>query len=329
MSAGAEPGAPAAHAAHADALADALASIHDAGAVRVPPWLAAVAAVAAVRPGSIGELVDWLAAHREQLEASYAAGRGGKLTAAAIPPELERAPELGFLDRPRDDHALRGRYLFADVVGRWSFMQATVYAITGLELSRRDADLLEEIAAINLVVDRRAWPMAVTRRVAGRGGSYAEAVVAGQAMMGGAILAGAAAADCARFLLAARAVQLAGGAVDELVAATLARRERVMGFGRPVVGPDERVPVMQAALARYGRHELPFAAVLRVVEDAFRARRGLRSTAAAWAAAILCDLGMTPAQVEAVSNSWVSVCVYAQAAFAREASGEGGGGGGG
>src|SRR6185436_8617101 len=98
------------------------------------------------------------------------------------------------------------RYLFADLVGRWSFMQAAVYAITGLEIARREADMLVEIGMINLPVDRRAWPMAVTRRVAGRGGSYAEAVAAGQAMMGGAVIAGVAAADCARFLQAARAV---------------------------------------------------------------------------------------------------------------------------
>ena len=58
--------------------------------------------------------------------------------------------------------------------------------------------------------------------------------------------------------------------------------------------------------------------LLREVEGAFAAQRGLRTTAAAWAAAILCDLGLTPDQVEAVSNAWVSVCIYGQAAFSRE-----------
>ena len=305
-------------AADASHVADALASIYDAAAVRVPPWLAVVSAIASIRPGSIGELIDWLAAHRGELEASFAAGSTARIAAAVLPPELQYEDELGYLDRPRDDHALRGRYLFADLVGRWSFMQTTVYAITGLELARRDADLLEEIGTINLPVDRRAWPMAVTRRVAARGGSYAEAVAAGQAMLGGTMLAGAAAADCARFLQAARAVEREGGSAAQLVAETLARRERVMGFGRPVVGPDERVPIMQAVLERHGRHDLPYVALLRVVDEAFHAGRGLRSTAAAWAAAILCDFGMTPMQVEAVSNAWVSVCIYAQAAFSHQ-----------
>ncbi len=305
-------------AADAPEVADALASIYDAAAVRAPPWLAVVSALASIRPGSIGELIDWLAAHRGELEASFEAGRAARMATAVLPPELQYEAELGYLDRPRNDHALRDRYLFADVVGRWSFMQTAVYAIAGIELARRDADMLEEIGTINLPVDRRAWPMAVTRRVAARGGSYAEAVTAGQAMMGGAVIAGAAAAGCARFLQAARAAELAGGSAVELVAQTLARRERVMGFGRPVVGPDERVPIMEAVLERHGRHDLPYAALLRVVDGAFHEQRGLRSTAAAWAAAILCDFGMTPTQVEAVSSYWVTVCIYAQAAFSHQ-----------
>jgi len=299
-------------------VADAMASIYDAGAVRVPPWLAVVSAIGSIRPASIGELIDWLVAHRGELEASFAAGRAARLAAAVLPPELQYETELGYLDRPRDDHALRTRYLFADLAGRWSFMQTAVYAITGIELPRHEADMLEELGTINLLVDRRAWPMAVTRRVAARGGSYAEAVTAGQAMMGASVLAGAAAADCARFLQEAHACEREGGSAAELVAQKLARRERVMGFGRPVVGPDERVPIMKAVLARYGRHQLPYVALLRVVDEAFHAGQGLRSNAAAWAAAILCDLGMTPMQVEAVSNYWVTVCIYAQAVFSHE-----------
>ena len=91
-----------------------------------------------------------------------------------------------------------------------------------------------------------------------------------------------------------------------------------MGFGRPVVGPDERVPVIEALLRRHGRHDLPFVTLLRATETAFAAQKGLRTTAAAWAAAILFDHGMSPAHVEAVSNFWVSVCVFAQAVYAGE-----------
>jgi citrate synthase len=175
--------------------------------------------------------------------------------------------------------------------------------------------MLDELGQANLLVDRRAWPMAVTRRVAARGGGYAAAVVAGTAMLAAPVLAGAAAADCARYL---RRVRADGRPVDDLVAETVARKERVMGFGRPLVGPDERVPIMQATLARYGRDDGPYVTLLHQVEAAFSARKGLRSTSAAWAAAVLTDLGLTPDAVQAVSNYWVAVCIYAQALFSSE-----------
>lgn len=297
---------------------DALANMFDAGAVRVPPWMALVTALASVRPGSVGAAINWLSAHRDELERALAEGRAAPLGVGKVPPEMQYTPELGALDRSRNDHALRERRIFADLVGQRTFLQAAVYAITGIDLPAPHAEMLEQIGIVNLTVDRRAWPMTVTRRVAARGSGYDAAVVAGLAMMGSPMLAGAAAAGCARFLHRARAAVAEGRTVADLVAETLARRERVMGFGRPVVGPDERVPVMDAVLARYGRADLPFVTLLRAADDAFFAHRGLRSTAAAWAAAILSDLDMSPEAVHAVSNFWVSVCVYAQGAYSGE-----------
>jgi hypothetical protein len=293
----------------------ALASVHDAGAVRVPAWLAVVTALAQARPDGVGATIDWLVAHRSELEAAYTGGCTAKLGLPALPEAMQYEPELGFLDRSRDDHALRDRYLFADVVGKQSFYQTAVYAISGVAISSREADMLDELGQANLLVDRRAWPMAVTRRVAARGGGYAAAVVAGTAMLAAPVLAGAAAADCARFL---RRAALEGQPIATLVADVIARKQRVMGFGRPLVGPDERVPIMEAILRRYGRHDQPYVALLREVDAQFFAQKGLRSTSAAWAAAVLTDLGMSPGAVQAISNYWVTVCVYAQALFSAE-----------
>lgn len=303
---------------HDPTITDALATTYDAGATRVPPWMALVSALASVRPASIGAALDWLNEHRGALERAYSGGQDARLGLAQLPPEMQYQPELGFLDRPRDDHALRDRYIFADIVGQRSFFQTSVYAMTGVELDPADAAMLEQLGNANLQLDRRAWPLAATRRVAARGGGFAAAVVAGQAMMGSPVLAGSAAADCARFLLRAREAVDAGHTVADLVADLVARGERVMGFGRPVVGPDERVPVMLAILHRRGRAELPFATLLRAAETAFLTHKDLRSNAAAWAAAILLDFGMTPEQVHAVCHFWVAVCVYAHATFAGE-----------
>lgn len=299
-------------------LSDALATMYDAGATRVPAWLALVSALASARPASIGATLDWLCEHRGALERAYFAGHGARLGLATLPPEMHYQPELGYLDRPRDDHALRDRYIFADLVDQRTFFQSAVYAISGVDLDPADAAMLEQLGNANLQLDRRAWPLAVTRRVAARGGGFAAAVVAGQAMMASPVLAGSAAADCARFLRrAARAVD-AGHTVADLVADLVARDERVMGFGRPVVGPDERVPVMLKILARRGRDRLLHVQLLRAAEAAFHTHKDLRSNAAAWAAAILLDFGMSPEQVHAVCHFWVAVCVYAHGVYAGE-----------
>lgn len=300
------------------ASADALASLYDAGALQVPPWMALTAALASVRPVGLGATIDWLVAHRAELERAYADGGAAPLAVAAVPAAMQYQPELGYLDRARNDHALRDRYLFADLVGQKSFSQAAIYAITGKELGPRHCELLDAFATANLLLDRRAWPMAVTRRVAARGGGVGAAAMAGVAMMGSEVVAGAAAADCARFLERCQAATAAGRTVAAVVAEALARREKVRGFGRPVVGPDERVPIIEELLRRHGRADLPFVTLLRAADDAFAAAKGLRSTAAAWAAAILLDFGLTPAQVHAVSNHWVMASVFAQATYADE-----------
>jgi citrate synthase len=292
--------------------------LRDAAMVRTPPWMALFAALAAVRPPTLAATLDWLAAHRASIEATFAEGSAAPLAVSRLPPELRYEPELGGLDRARNDHALRGRYLFADLVGKRTFFQVVVLAITGLDLSPSDAEMLEQLGIANIVVDQRAWPLAATRRVAARGGGFAAAVVAGKALMGAPIIGGAAAGACARSLIRIEEEVARGATVEEVVDGMLARHERIMGFGRPAVGPDERAPVMEAIARRYGHGEGPKVRLLRAVEAQLDRRRGLRSTAAAWAAAIMADLGMTPDGAHAVGNFYLTATVFAQAVFSAE-----------
>jgi len=299
-------------------LEDALANLHDAGMLRVPPYVAAVTALAAVRPGSIGEAIDWLQQHRDVLEKAYAEAKAGPLRVSELRPEMRYEPELAGLDRSRNDHALREKYLFADLVGRASFFQAAVYAITGIELSPSDAELLDQLGVANIAADQRAWPMAVTRRVAANGGGLAHALTAGYAMLTSPVIAGMAAADCARFLREVRERVSSGERVPAIVDGVFAQHRRVMGFGRPVVGPDERCPVMEAIAKKYGRDQGTHVTLLREVEAEFVRHRGLKTTAAAWAAAIMSDLGFSPDGVNAVSTIYLNVCFLAQATYSSE-----------
>lgn len=297
-------------------LVDVWETVKDAGATRVPPWLAVVSALAVARPATLRETFVWLDLHREEIERRYEAGATGPLTTSSLPADLQYSPELGSLDRSIEDHWLRERRVFTELLGQQTFTQATVYAVAGIALSTSDSAMIEQIGIACLTVDRRAWPMAVTRRVAGRGGGIAAALVAGAAMMGSPILAGPAAADCARFLRRAAIAEGQGTTVEATIKALLDRRERVMGFGRPAVGPDERSPVLEGIMRKYGRGDGPFVSLLRRAEPVFFDLRGLRTTAAAWVAAMLSDLGLSPEAVHALTNHWLTVCVLAQATFA-------------
>jgi hypothetical protein len=292
--------------------------LRDAAVVRTPPWMALCAALAAVRPATIAATIDWLVAHRAQIEATFAEGSAAPIAISRLPPELCYEPELGGLDRARNDHALRGRYLFADLVGKRTFMQVAVLAITGLDLSPSDAEMLEQIGVANVAVDQRAWPLAAARRVAARGGGFAAAVMAAAAVMGATVMGAGAAAACARSLVRVQEEVARGATVGEVVDGILARHERIMGFGRPVVGPDERAPVMEALAVKYGHGDGPSMRLVRALEEQFQRKRGLTTTAAAWAAAVMADLGMTPDGVHAVTNLYVTPAVFAQAVFSAE-----------
>lgn len=301
-----------------DPVYDALENVRAAGTVAVPPWMSVVSALASARPATVGETIDWLVAHRDALTAADDEARAAPLTLARLDDDLRYTPELAGLDRARSDHALREKLLFADLVGRRSFFQVTVYAITGVELSASDAEMLERIGVANVAADHRAWPLAVTRRVAGHGGDLCAAVVAGAAVMGSPIIGSTAGGGAARLLRRVEAAVARGEPLASVLDAMLARRETLLGFGRPVVGPDERVAPVREALRARGRDGGPQVRLLEDIEAHLMARKGIRSNVAAWVAAAMGDLGFTPDGVQAVSNVYLHVCVLAQAVFSAE-----------
>lgn len=301
-----------------DLDADALENVRAAAAVQVPPWAALVSALASARPEGIGGTIDWLIEHRAALEATYDASSRSPLGLARLAPDLCYEPELAGLDRARNDHLLRGRYLFRDLVGQRSFFQAAVLAITGIDLPEQDALLLEQMGVANLAADRRAWPLAVARRIAAHGGSFAAAVTGGTAVMDAQLMGSGAGAGVASFLHFLDAEIEAGKDFDAVMDGVIARREKVLGFGRPVVGPDERVPPVQALMRRFGRDQGKHVTRVRRIEARLFAAKGLQSNVGAWIGAVMCDLGFTPDGVHAMCNIYLAPCIYAQAAFSAE-----------
>jgi hypothetical protein len=65
-----------------DQFTDAMATMYDAGATRVPHWMALTSALASIRPDSVGATIDWLYTHRDTLERAYAEGHDTRLALA-------------------------------------------------------------------------------------------------------------------------------------------------------------------------------------------------------------------------------------------------------
>lgn len=301
-----------------DLHADALENLRAAAAVQVPEWLALVSALASVRPGSISETIDWLVQHRATLESTYSESKNAPLVLARLDQDMHYEPELAGLDRPRDDHFLRDKYVFADLVGNKTYFQVIIWAITGVALSKSDAEMLEQIGVANFAADRRVWPLAVTRRVAAHGGDFSSAIVAGHAVMGSPIVGSRATGSLARFMIWAKSEVAKGRSLEAVVDEALSRGEKIKGFGRPVVGPDERVAPVRAIIEKYGREGGSHLVLVQSIEELLQKKRGLQSNVAAWITAVMCDLGFSPDGVHAVTMMYLTPCVFAQAVFSRE-----------
>jgi hypothetical protein len=301
-----------------DLTEDALENVRAAANVQVPAWLSLVSALASVRPTSVGATIDWLVEHRASLETAFSEAQAAPLAAARLAPDLRYEPELAGQDRARNDHLLRGRYVFRDLLERRSYFQVVMLAVSGIDFSDEDARLLEQIGVANMVADRRVWPLAVGRRIAAHGGDFVSAHVGATAVMGSRVMGAPAGAGVARFLRRLDAEMAAGKTLDEFMDEVIARREKVLGFGRPVAGPDERVPPVQALIRRAGRDQGTHMTRMRAVEARLARDRGLQTNVGAWVGALGTDLGLTPDGVHALCAMYLSPCVLAQVAFAGE-----------
>ena len=68
-------------------LVDLWETVKDAGATRVPPWLAVVSALATARPATLRETFAWLDLHKEEIERRYEAGATGIFPTFSVSPE--------------------------------------------------------------------------------------------------------------------------------------------------------------------------------------------------------------------------------------------------
>jgi hypothetical protein len=289
------------------------------------PVLVAAAAVAATGAESVSEAAALLSERASAIDRFIAEGPGeqGRLP-APLEPALRFEPELGRARPDLFDHEIRGRLVFRELLGQKSFFQVVAWAIGGVELCAADAELLAQTGIVTQLLEPEIWPLAVTRRIAARGAGLGPALMGGVAALCTTRLAGMPVAGFMRFLGRVERDLARGRALDDVVASVLRERERVPGVGRPVLGPDERVPQQLSLYERYGRAGGPSVLLARSIDRSVFAAKGLRINSAGMHGALLRDLGFSPSAAAALSTLYFIVPVLAHAVFAEERAAGGG-----
>lgn len=238
--------------------------------------------------------------------------------AASLPPELEFDSELARVRPDIRDHELRGRLLFRDIVGRKNFFQVAAWAIAGIDLSKRDAQLLEQLGVNTQLLDPHIWPLAVARRIAAQGSPLARVLAGGCAAMFTRNITAEPVATFMRFLDEVQAAIDRGTSPEAFVKAQVRRGRRIAGFGRPVLGPDERVPHAMRMLRRYGRARARSVRLALAVERALREAKGLVLNSAGLQGAVMRELGFSPDGAAAFCALYFTLPLLAHYAFMRE-----------
>jgi len=258
------------------------------------PGMLLTVALAGLGAGSIGEALDTLERLRGELGCIERDTRRPHTELARLEPELVSEPPVARMRLEVEDHELRGRLVFGDLLGKKSFVQVVALAVAGVELSRSDAELLDHEGVLTQLADPRIWPLAVTRRIAVNGGSLSESVVAGLAALCTEQMTVLPVAGFMRFLDGLEACVEAGHSVEQRLAELMERGERILGVGRPVLGHDERVPPKLELARRYGRAAGPSMKLAVEVDRVLAERKGLRVNSAGFQGALLRDLGFAP-----------------------------------
>jgi hypothetical protein len=238
--------------------------------------------------------------------------------AATLEASLEFEPELARVRPELRDHEIRGRLLFRELGKGRSFFQVAAWSIAGLDLDARDARLLEQLGVNTQLLDPHIWPLAVARRIASFGGPTVRSLVGGMAALFTPNITIEPVASFMRFLDEVDAAVRGGSSVERVVASELRRHRRIAGFGRPVLGPDERVPHALRLAKRLGRAGGPSVLLARAVEEELRRAKGLRINSAGLQGAIMRDIGFAPDAAAAFCALYFVVPLLAQHAFVVE-----------
>ncbi len=280
------------------------------------PAMLLTVALASMSPESIEEAFDQLYAKKAAICELVNAGPGDQARRPAVlEPDLSLEPELGRMRPDLGDHEIRGRLLFRDLLGRTSFFQLAAFAIGGVSVTGDQAAYIEHCGLVTQLLDPKIWGLAVARRVGARSTDLAHALIAGLACLCTPRMTGQPVGAFMRFLDDTERQMKSGTTLDEWLDDILARGERIPGIGRPVAGPDERVPEIKKLAGRYDLASGRSWRLALAIDVYFRARGKPGINSAGLHGALMRDFGFSPSAASALSMIYFVLPVLANAVY--------------
>ena len=280
------------------------------------PSMLLTVALASISPRTVDEAFQRLEAMKPEILALVAAGPGEQeRRPAELDAESRAFPEVGQMRPDLGDHEVRGRLLFGELLGRKSFFQLGALAIAGLDLSAEEGQFLDDSGVLTQLLDPKIWPLAVARRIGARGAGLAHALVAGLACLCTPRMTGLPVGAFMRFIERVEVRISRGAPLEQVLDEVRAQGERVPGIGRPVVGPDERVPEIKKLASRYRLDSGASWRLALAIDEYFAGRGKVRINSAGLQGALLRDLGFSPTAASALCMIYFIVPVLANAVY--------------
>lgn len=197
------------------------------------------------------------------------------------------------------DNRFRGRSVRDELTGALPYWSLISVAVGHRPLDADECDLLDALSVAACAADPRIWPLKAVR-LGSAGGSATLGMCAGLLVTDG-VHGPRSTTDAARLFATLRA-RVGDDDGDDALAAALAPElaARILplpGFGVAARPLDERVAAFDDWCARAGRSLGPTWALMRRVEARLVAQRRTPVNITGATAALLLDLGFTPAQV--------------------------------
>ena len=212
-----------------------------------------------------------------------------------------------------DEHHFRGHRVFAELAGREGFWSFVSLAVGARLLGPDESGVLDTLCACVMASDPRIPPLKLTRLCAAYGHDLS-AFGATYVALDGARLGPSPTQPAAELLSRVRGrLKACPPTLEELRRALEPELEHtigtVPGFGVPARSVDERVTAMRSLLRAHKRDHLPHWGILMAAQDLL----GTPANVAGGVAAVLLDLGYTPAQAPLLAACLVLPAVLAHA----------------